>query len=292
MACKLSGMSYADIVGEVSSMIRYSTAPSEAFQCVWRHRTLLWQLIVRDVVGRYRGSVMGLLWSFLNPLLMLVVYTFVFRVVLAIKWPQIDRLSNVDFGIVLFAALIVHGLFAECVTRAPTLIVNNPNFVKKVVFPLELLSWTVLGTALFHALVSITVLVGALLVVNHYINWTILLLPIVLAPLVLVIIGLSWFLAALGVFVRDIGQATGILSTALLFLSPAFFPVEIVPAPYRTAIYFNPLTLPIEQVRQVLIWGTMPDWYALGQWSGIGFLVSSTGFWWFQRARPGFADVL
>ncbi|KPK54637.1 MAG: hypothetical protein AMS22_05520 [Thiotrichales bacterium SG8_50] len=273
-------------------MIRYSTAPSEAFQCVWRHRTLLWQLIVRDVVGRYRGSVMGLLWSFLNPLLMLVVYTFVFRVVLAIKWPQIDRLSNVDFGIVLFAALIVHGLFAECVTRAPTLIVNNPNFVKKVVFPLELLSWTVLGTALFHALVSITVLVGALLVVNHYINWTILLLPIVLAPLVLVIIGLSWFLAALGVFVRDIGQATGILSTALLFLSPAFFPVEIVPAPYRTAIYFNPLTLPIEQVRQVLIWGTMPDWYALGQWSGIGFLVSSTGFWWFQRARPGFADVL
>jgi lipopolysaccharide transport system permease protein len=223
---------------------------------------------------------------------MLAVYTFVFGVVLRAKWPQADHLKTVDFSVVIFAALIVHGLFSDCVNRAPALIVNNSNFVKRVVFPLELLPWTTLAAALFQALVSVLVLLVAVLVINRYINWTVALLPIVLAPLLLITLGISWFLAGLGVFVRDIGQAIGIVSSALLFISPAFFPIEQVPEQFRLVIHLNPLTLPIDQVRQVLIWGTLPDWSRYGEWFVAGLAISWFGFWWFQRARRGFADVL
>lgn len=273
-------------------MKRFGAAPTDVFLCAWRNKSLLWQLIVREIAGRYRGSLMGLLWSFLNPTLMLLVYTFVFGVVLRARWPQSDRLTTVDFSVVIFAALIVHGLFSECITRAPGLIVGNSNFVKKVVFPLELLPWTTLAAALFHALVSVLVLLMALLLLNRYISWTAAFLPIVLVPLLLMTVGVSWFLAGLGVFVRDIGQVIGIVSTALLFMSPAFFPIEQVPKGLQLLVRLNPLTLPINQARQVLIWGTIPDWSALGLWFAISFLICWLGFWWFQRARVGFADVL
>ena len=262
------------------------------FLCAWRHKSLLRQLVVRDIAGRYRGSLIGLAWSVLTPALMLVVYTFVFGVVVRSKWPQAGYLTTVDFSVVIFAGLIVHSLFSECVIRAPGLIVGNQNFVKKVVFPLELLPWTTLAAALFQALVSVLVLLAAVLVLNQYINWTIAFLPFVLVPLLLITLGVSWFLAGLGVFVRDIGQAMGIVSTALLFISPAFFPTEQVPEQFRFVIRLNPLTLPIDQVRQVLIWGTMPDWSATGLWFVVGLAFAWFGFWWFQRTRRGFADVL
>jgi lipopolysaccharide transport system permease protein len=219
-------------------------------------------------------------------------YTFVFGVVVRAKWPQGDHLTTAGFSVVLFAALIVHGLFSECITRAPALIIGSPNFVKKVVFPLELLPWTTLGAALFQALVSIVILLAATLALNRYISWTVALLPVVLIPLLLVTVGLSWFLAGLGVFVRDIGQVVGIVSTALLFGSPAFFPIEQIPEPFRRLVHLNPLTLPIDQVRQVVIWGAMPDWSALGLWFLVGLTIAWLGFWWFQRTRVGFADVL
>ena len=235
---------------------------------------------------------MGPLWPFLNPALMLVMYTFVFGVVVRAKWPQGDRLSTVDFALVVFAALIVHGLFSDCATRAPVLIVSNPNFVRKVVFPLELLPWTTVAAALFQALVSIVVLLVAMIVLGRPIRWTVALVPIVLIPLLLVTVGLSWFLAGLGVFVRDVGQMMGIVSTALLFMSPAFFPIEQIPESLRLLVHVNPLTVPIDQVRQVVIWGVMPDWWALCLWFFVSLVTAWLGFWWFQRTRVGFADVL
>jgi lipopolysaccharide transport system permease protein len=235
---------------------------------------------------------MGLVWPFLNPALMLAMYTVVFGVVVRARWPQGDRLTTVDFSLILFAALIVHGLFSDCVTRAPGLIVSQPNFVKKVVFPLEVLPWTTLAAALFQAMVSILILLLAMLLLNRYIGWTIALLPIVLVPLLLLTVGLSWFLAGLGVFIRDIGHVMGIVSTALLFMSPAFFPIEQIPQSLRLLVHLNPLTLPINQVRQVLIWGTMPDWSAFSVWLLVSLAIAWLGFWWFQRTRPGFADVL
>jgi len=235
---------------------------------------------------------MGPVWPFLNPALMLVMYTFVFGVVVRAKWPQGDGLTTVGFSLILFAALIVHGLFSDCVTRAPALIVGNPNFVKKVIFPLELLPWTTVAAALFQATISILILLVATLALNRSINWTVALLPIVLIPLLLVTLGLSWFLAGLGVFVRDIGQVMGIVSTAFLFASPAFFPIEQIPPSWRLLVHLNPLTLPIHQVRQVVIWGIVPDWFALSLWLLAGIAIAYLGFWWFQRTRVGFADVL
>jgi lipopolysaccharide transport system permease protein len=273
-------------------MQRFSAVPGEMFACAWRHRSLLRQLVVREVSARYRGSLIGLLWSFLNPALMLAVYTFVFGVVVPAKWPQGEQLTTTDFSIILFTALIVHSFFADCVIRAPGLIVSNQNLVKKVVFPLELLPWTAVGAALFQALVSILVLLIAMVVLSRYVAWTVVFLPFVLLPLLLMAVGFSWFLAGLGVYVRDIGQAMGIVSTALLFISPAFFPIEQIPSSLQLLVRLNPLTVPINQARQVVIWGVVPDWTLLGAWMLASLVIAWVGFWWFQRTRPGFADVL
>jgi lipopolysaccharide transport system permease protein len=262
------------------------------FESLWRNRQLILQLARREVAGRYRGSVMGLTWSFFNPVLMLLVYTFVFSVVFRARWGIGGEESKSDFAIILFVGMIVHGLFAECINRAPSLILSNINYVKKVVFPLEILPWVVMGSALFHLLVSLAVLLGALLVLNSYVPWTAILFPIVAVPLLLATMGLAWFFAATGVFVRDIGQTTGILTTVLLFLSPVFYPISVLPETYQYLLLLNPLTFIIEESRKVLIWGQLPDWAGLGIYSTLAMLFAWTGFWWFQRTRKGFADVV
>jgi lipopolysaccharide transport system permease protein len=246
----------------------------------------------RDVVGRYRGSVMGLAWSFFNPVLMLIVYTFVFSVVFKARWGAGADEGKVDFAMVLFVGMIVHGLFAECVNRAPGLILSNVNYVKKVVFPLETLSWVAMGSALFHAFASFVVLIVAQLIVSANVPWTALFFPLVLLPLIFSTMGFAWFLAATGVFVRDVGQTTGVITTVMLFMSPVFYPVSILPEQYRMALLLNPLTFIIEQARQVLIWGRLPDWTGLGVYLTVSILVAWAGFWWFQKTRRGFADVL
>jgi lipopolysaccharide transport system permease protein len=262
------------------------------FTSLWRNRRLISQMTRRDVMGRYRGSVMGLAWSFFNPVLMLIVYTFVFSVVFKARWSVGGEESKAGFAIVLFVGMIVHGIFAECVNRAPGLILSNVNYVKKVVFPLEILPWVALGSALFYGLVSVIVLMLAQLVVNQSFPWTSVLFPLVFLPLIFASMGFSWFLAALGVFVRDTGQVTGIFTTVLLFLSPVFYPVSALPEEYRGLLQLNPLTLIIEESRKVLVFGSLPDWPSLGVALLAGLAIAAAGFWWFQKTRKGFADVL
>jgi lipopolysaccharide transport system permease protein len=276
---------------QVSSM-RFDATPAAMLSSIWRHRELIWQMSRREVVGRYRGSVMGLAWSFFNPVLMLIVYTFVFSVVFKARWGVGAEESKADFAIVLFVGMIVHGLFAECVNRAPSLILSNVNYVKKVVFPLETLSWVAMGSALFHAFISLVVLIAAQLIINVSLPWTAVLLPVVILPLLLATMGFAWFLAATGVFVRDIGQITGIVTTVMLFMSPVFYPVSALPEQYQTVLLLNPLTFVIEQARQVLVWGSLPDWSGLGVYLTVSILIAWAGFWWFQKTRRGFADVL
>ena len=257
------------------------------------HRHLIWQLAKRNVVGRYRGSALGLVWSLVQPLLMLGVYTYVFGVVLQVRWS--DRLQDdgeVAFAVILFSGLIVHALFSECFTRAPTLILENANFVKKVIFPLEILPYTVLASALFHAGMSMVVLLAAHLVLDRDMAWTALLLPVILAPLLIMTVGVTWLLASLGVFLRDIGQITSVLSTVLLFVSPIFFPVDRLPEAMRAVVYLNPLSVIVDQVRAVLLFGEMPDWRALGTYTLVAIAMAQLGYWWFQRTRRGFADAL
>jgi len=268
------------------------TSPVALFESLWRYRKLILQMTKREVLSRYRGSVMGLAWSFFNPLLMLIIYTFVFSVVFKARWGVGGEESKIDFAVVLFVGLIVHGFFAECLNRAPALVLSNVNYVKKVVFPLEILAWVALGSALFHAVISLVVLLVAKLLVGQGLEWTVLLVPAVFTPLMLGTVGLTWFVASLGVYLRDVGQTIGIITSALLFLSPVFYPLSAIPENYRLIVLLNPLTFVIEQARQVLIWGEFPDWLGLSLYTAASFIVAWLGFWWFQRTRRGFADVV
>jgi lipopolysaccharide transport system permease protein len=270
----------------------HSANPLTMFTSFWRNRQLIWQMTKREVAGRYRGSLLGLAWSFLNPLLMLVVYTFVFSVVFRSRWGIDENGSKANFAIILFTGMIVFGLFAESVNRAPGLILSNVNYVKKVVFPLEILPLVSLGSVLFHSLVSLVVLLLMQIVVNQSLPWTSVFFPLVLSPLIFASLGVTWFLAALGVYVRDVGQITSVFTTVLLFLSAVFYPVSALPKEYQAWLQLNPLVLIITESRKVLVFGSLPDWTSLGIALLAGFGMAAAGFWWFQKTRKGFADVI
>lgn len=260
---------------------------------LWRNRQLVVQMTKREVVGRYKGSAMGLAWSFFNPVFMLVVYTFVFSEIFKSRWGGVggDE-SKTQFAVVLFVGMIVLSLFSEVLNRAPALIISNVNYVKKVVFPIEILPVIAMGAALFHTLISLGVLLAAFAVFNGYLHWTAIFTPLVVLPLVILTTGLAWMLASLGVFLRDVGQTIGILTTVLMFLSPVFYPVTAVPERFRPFIMANPLTFIIEQAREVLVWGHLPNWLGLGVYTLAATLVAWAGYAWFQKTRKGFADVL
>lgn len=259
---------------------------------LWRNRQLIVQMTRREVVGRYRGSTMGLAWSFLNPVFMLAVYTFVFSVVFKARWGLGGEESKTQFAVVLFVGLIVHGLFAEVLNRAPGLVLSNINYVKKVVFPLEILPVVSMGAALFHSMVSLGVLLLAFTIFNGYIHWTVVFAPVVLLPLVIVTLGLAWIFASLGVYLRDVGQTIGLITTVMMFLAPVFYPIAVLPQEFRPWIMANPLTFIIEQAREVLIWGRLPDWLGLGIYTLMALVVAWAGYVWFQKTRKGFADVI
>lgn len=273
-------------------MQNFSSSPAEMLGSTWRNRQLIIQMTKREIIGRYRGSVMGLAWSFFNPVLMLVVYTFVFSVVFKARWGAGLEESKTDFAIILFVGMIVHGLFAECVNRAPALILSNVNYVKKVIFPLETLPLIAMGAALFHTLISLAVLLLAMLLLGVNWSWTLILFPLVILPLLIATMGVAWFLAALGVYVRDIAQMTGMFTTVLMFVSPVFYPISALPERYRIWLEFNPLTLVIEDARRVLIFGQFPDWSSWGIYLLMSAMIAWLGFSWFQKTRKGFADVL
>jgi len=272
-------------------MKHFSTSPRELFASAWRNRDLIVQMTKREVIGRYRGSVLGIVWSFFNPILMLTVYTFVFSVVFKARW-HTGSDSKTEFAIVLFAGMIVFGIFSECINRAPGLVLANPNYVKKVVFPLEIMPWVTLGAALFHAVISLGVLLAFILIVNQALPWTLVLTPLVLLPLFLITLGLSWFLGSLGVFLRDVSQTVGIFTTVLMFLSPVFYPVSNLPEAYQGVIMLNPMALILEQARDVLVWGKMPDLTAYSVLLLVSAVIAWLGFAWFQKTRKGFADVM
>lgn len=272
-------------------MQTFSIAPQEMVASLWRNRSLIMASVKREVLGRYRGSFMGLLWSFFNPLLMLAVYTFVFSVVFKARW-NTESASKTEFALVLFAGLIVFNLFADCINRAPGLILGNANYVKRVVFPLEILPWVTLGGSLFHSGISLGVWLVAYIVFFGLPHATIVFLPLILVPFLSFICGLSWALASLGVYLRDVSQIVGIVTTVLMFLSPIFYPVSALPEKYRHILFLNPLTFIIEQARNVLYWGRMPDFLSLGLYLLAAALIAWLGFAFFQKTRKGFADVL
>lgn len=256
-----------------------------------RHPYLITELAKRDIQGRYRGANFGLLWSLISPFIMLMIYTFAFGSVMKGRWPEIEA-GHTQFAIILFAGLIVHGFFAECFNKSATLITSNPNFVKRVIFPLEVLPWPMILSAIFHVAMNLIVFVILRLIMDGVFVWTVVLFPLVLLPLALLTSGISWLMAAAGVYFRDINQVTGPISMAMLFLSSAMMPVTSVPQSYRWVFELNPLSFIIDQAREVLLWGRTPDWSGLLLYSVGSLVVFYIGYWGFASTRKGFADVL
>lgn len=272
-------------------MQNFLSSPKEMMKSFLRNRSLIRTLMLREIIGRYRGSILGLLWSFVNPVFMLAVYTFVFSVVFKAKWGGGSD-SRIEFALLLFAGLIMFNLFAECINRAPGLIISNANYVKKVVFPLEILSWASLCSSIFHSFVSLFVWLIAYVIFYGLPHLTVIMLPVIMLPFILLIVGLSWCLSALGVYLRDISQMVGILITTLMFLSPIFYPIEALPENYQSIMLLNPLTPMIGFTREIMFWGRLPDMMTLTFYY-IGTLsIAFFGFAFFQKTRKGFADVL
>ncbi|CAM2187814.1 Transport permease protein [Burkholderia latens] len=262
------------------------------FPSLIKHWQLIMQMTRREVVGRYKGSFLGMAWSFFNPILMLLVYTFVFSVVFKSRWSGTPETDHANFAVVLFTGLIVFNLFSECVGKAPSLVTANVNYVKKVVFPLQILPVVSLLAALFHMCISLLVLFIAMAALHVNFHITILAFPLLLAPLMLTILGISWVLASLGVFVRDVTQTISILISILMFLSPIFYPAASLPAQVQVFVLSNPLAFLIEESRQVLLFGAWPNWSELVLHFIGGTLCAVLGFHWFQKTRKGFADVI
>jgi len=273
-------------------MQQFSISPIEMVASLWRNRELASALVKRDVIGRYRGSALGILWSFFNPVFMLIVYTFVFSIVFKARWGTVNSDSKIEFALILFAGLLIFNLFAECFNRSPDLILANANYVKKVVFPLEILPWVSLGSALFHCTISLGVWFIFFVIFIGPPPITAIALPLVLTPLLLFILGLSWFLAAFGVYVRDATQIISIFTTVLMFMSPIFYPISSLPVEYQHYLLINPLTPVIEQARDVLIWNKAPDYTILFAYLAGAAIFCWLGFAWFQKTRKGFADVI
>lgn len=263
------------------------------FAAIAHHRELLRRLARHEFVARYRGSLLGWLWPVLIPVALVGVYSFVFQTVLAARWPGQATGDAADFSLKLLAGLVVFNLVAECLGRAPRLLLENPSYVKKLVFPLEILPALALTGALVTAAISGTVLVlFCLVLAPPPAIMALLALPLLVVPLGLSCLGLSYLLAGLGVFLRDTAQAIGPLLMALMFLSPVFYPLTQVPEPYRHWLAPNPLAATIGWVRGVLFEGTLPAGGAFIAQLLAGWLVFSLGFAVFAKLRRGFADVL
>lgn len=259
---------------------------------------LTWRLTVRDFEARYRGSALGAAWALLTPLLTALIFTFVFSTVFQSRWPtepgeaglQVARQAN--FTMVLLVGVLMHAMLAETLNRAAGLIAAHANYVKKVVFPLWVLPVVTIAGALSGGLIGLAVVIAGHLVLDGRIEPTAPLIALVLAPYAMLLLGLAYLLAALGVYLRDLGQLTSFLVTALLFMTPIFYPISAVPPGFQTVMRLNPLTTVVEEARNVLLFGRAPDWGALALlWvASLGVLVA--GHWAFRRLRAGFADVL
>ncbi|MFP1786002.1 ABC transporter permease [Lonsdalea quercina] len=263
----------------------------ELFLDVKGNRNLLFHLTRRDIIGKFKGSYAGFIWTFLNPLLLLVVYTFVFSVIMKAKW-GLQNEGNLDFAIVLFAGLIIFNVYAEATNRAANIIQDNKNYVKKVVFPLNILPVIIVSSSFFNGVISYIILIITLAIFKDTLNYNCIIVPVLFVPIYIMTLGMTYFISAISVFVKDVGQVIAIFNMAFMFLSPIFFPMERMPQQLQYVASFNPIAYVVTQVRDSLIFGRGFNWdgYALAMiCSSVIFIL---GFWVFTSLKKDFADVL
>ena len=286
-------MTMRKLMGWNSPSVKVSwIARFDAVCPLYRHHALLWQFTQRNVEIRHKGSHLGLVWSILNPLLMLGLYVFVFGFVFGGKFGAVSTESKVDYALGIFVGLSLFHFIGEVLGVAPTVIVSNPNFVKKVVFPLEILPVASVGASFVHCLISIVLTLLGIALVGPGPTLGMLWIPVILLPVLLLALGIGWFCSALGVFFRDINQLTAFLSMALMFASAVFYPASKIPPAAWTVLRFNPLLEAIELSRNAALWGAGINYHHLGYLYAISLAVAMFGYWVFHKLRPAFADVL
>ena len=270
----------------------HRASPKALLLTLWFQKNLIFALTKREIQGRYKGSLFGIFWSVLTPLMMVAVFTFVFGEIFQSKWAGAKSANHLDFAAALFSGLLVYNLFAECISKAPSLITSNPNYVKKIVFPLEVLSIVTVLAALFHFLVAYAVVIVLVLFSGWELSWTVLYTPFIIFPLLMLITGLTWMFSALGVFLRDIGQVISPALTAMMFLSPVFYPLSSVSPKLQWLYHLNPITFVVEDLRAALLHNQGPnmlEWLIYTVMCGV---ILAVGFLFFQRTRKGFSDVI
>lgn len=261
------------------------------FRLLIAQRALCWRLVLRELAQRFRGSMLGLIWAVLTPLLTAAVFTLVFTGIFPTRWGT-GGSSPFDFALLLLVGLSIYTLFSEAVGRAPRLIIDNANYVTRVVFPLEVLPPVIILSGLVNLVITVVLVVAGHYLAHGMVHSTALLLPLVLLPFLIFLMAAVIFVATIGVFVRDVALIIAPILTFMLFLSPIFFPVEAVPESWRIVVRLNPLTPIITEARAVLIFGDWPNFVALGVYLLCALGALAMAHWVFRRLRGGFADVL
>ena len=267
--------------------------PRLAIKTLVKNKTLLAQMVRRSVAVRYKGAVLGILWSLAHPLLMLSVYTFVFGFVFKVRWgTEHIATGEVPFPLIMFCGMAIFNIFAESVNNSAGIITGNPTYVKKVVFPLEILPFSAVLTSLIFSLAWIVLLVFGMILFVQELHWTIVLFPLLVFPLFLFTCGFAFLVASLGVYLRDIQYIVGIITQILFFMTPIFYPISLVPEQLRWVLEYNPLSCFVEETRKVILFGMLPDWTVYGICLAVSYIVFQLGLNWFSKTKKGFADVL
>ena len=267
--------------------------PLPGIRMVIDNRFLLGQLVRRNFEARFKGSYLGLVWSFVQPLMMLAVYTFVFTFVLKAKFGvPIEDTRMGAFAIIMFCGMSVFNIFSDTVNSCATIINSNSNLVKKVVFPLELLPLSQAVVCFIFGLIWFFLLLFGVIFILHSLSLRALLLPVMLVPLFLFSCGCGFIVSAFGVYIRDLPYMIGVILQILFFMTPIFYSVKSVPEKFQIFLYLNPLCEMVEQTRIVFLYGAPPNWLYVGiLWAG-SLLVLHFGFLLFRKLKKGFADVL
>lgn len=250
---------------------------------------LIFNLTKRDVESRYRGTSLGIVWSLLNPVIMLSIYSFIFGFVFKAKW---GSATTDNYTLIMFTGLLIHGFIAECIGKATTIYVYNVSYVKKVLFPLESLCWVSVFGALFQFLMSCIVFAIFCIILQQPVSLMTLLVPVVISPLIVLSYSISLFLSSLGVYVRDMGQIVAVVIALMLFMSPIFYPITAVPEQYRMLIYINPLTFIVESLRDIVLYAKLFSLEGYAIYWGISIVLYFLAMAWFKKLKRGFADVL
>ncbi len=266
--------------------------PLTVVRHLFQYRGLIKQLTQREVVGRYKGSFLGLAWAFIQPLIMLGVYTFVFSIIFETKWGMSPQGGRLSFALALFVGILTFSIVGDVANAAPGLIIGHANYVKKVIFPLEILPLVTLLSTVIHALFGMAILFIGIFISDLDFKWTVFLLPVAWFPAMLFSLGWAYFLSALAVFVRDVGQSVGVIVTMFFFLSPIFYPLEAIPPSLRIYCQLNPIAVFVEDARRVILWGKCPDWPWYFGGLAVSLLIFLLGFFWFMRSKNAFADVM